>query len=182
MPCGEIPETSTWEVSSPRGADFILVLLDQSLGLGEPLRREPVVDGQLEPGVEPELGFTGRVATWMWSRRSSREKKKKRYPPSRRRSDSWRDSTRASRDWRAPGALASKCPPGLPMTAPASWPAAPGAAPWRRQLPSAPRRSWPHTRMPARSSALREAMLPTSQRAAGTWRPSCAMRLSSWSR
>lgn len=52
-----MPETSTWEVLSPCRADFIFVLPDQPEGGRQAPGRESIVSGELDGGLNPELGL-----------------------------------------------------------------------------------------------------------------------------
>src|SRR3990172_2600973 len=60
-PCGEILVTSTAEVFRPRCADFILMLLNNPEGCGDPTAGQSEVLRQLQPRLQPELCFAAGV-------------------------------------------------------------------------------------------------------------------------
>src|SRR2546428_618089 len=66
-PFGVTVVTSATEVRLPRAADFILVLLNQSLCCAKAAGTEAVVPRQLDVGVQPELRLTtGMLNVYVW--------------------------------------------------------------------------------------------------------------------
>src|SRR6266851_927263 len=83
-PWGETLVTSAGEVPGPGVADFIQVLLDQFLCLGDLLRFETEIRHQLHARVNPELCFAVGMLNMDVSPPFLSGKKKKRNPLTRR--------------------------------------------------------------------------------------------------
>lgn len=66
--------TSGSEVVVPRGADELLMLLDQCTGAGDVALRQTVIPRELDRGLDPELRFPVRRHDVDVVRGSSREK------------------------------------------------------------------------------------------------------------